>query len=76
MYNFGGPWGTPCGNLGNTKSQECGRTREFGVTQRSLTTTVYTSFKYVTTAFGLNEESKQHGVLVWSQATTWKTYEH
>ena len=58
MYIFGGPRGIPCGTLGNTKSWECGRTRFFRVTQRSLASPIYTSSKDVTGDFGSNEESK------------------
>ena len=45
--HFGGPRDMPCGMLGNTKGQECGRPIFFWVTQRSLASTVYTSFKLV-----------------------------
>ena len=53
MYIFGGLKGMPCGTLGNTKIQECGRPRDFGVTQRSLSSPIYNSSKYVRKDFGL-----------------------
>ena len=57
MYIFGGLKANAMWTLGNTKSYECGRSRDFGVTQRSFASTIYTSCKDVRIDFGLDEES-------------------
>ena len=46
----------PCGNLGNTKTQKYARSKFFGVTQRSLSSPIYTSLKDVRRAFALIKE--------------------
>ena len=52
MYIFGRLRGIPFVTLGNSKSQECGRPRVFGVTQKSLASTIYISSKHLIGAFG------------------------
>ena len=42
----------PCVTLGNTKSQEYGRPRDFGVTQSSISSTMYTPSKDVIKDYG------------------------
>ena len=67
MHIGGGLKGMSCGTLWNTKSQECGRPRVFGVTQMSLASPIYTSFKDVIGDFVLmRKETYYYKSTYWS----------
>ena len=51
---------------GTPRVKECGSPRGFRVTQRSLSSPIYTSFKYVRMDFGLIKNSN-----LWDRSTCW-----